>query len=420
MERLIKASEIRGTLCAPSSKSAMIRAVALSLLAHGKTFIKNPTYCTDALAALNIVCALGGEIMERSADYILIAGNPDFSKGSLNNLILNCGESGLCIRMFSPIAGLSDERIILEGEGTLKLRPVNMIEDITKLGAYCITNNGFPPVEIKGPISPGKYRINGSKSSQFLTGLMIALPLCDGDSEIYVDDLKSKPYLKMTLEMMQRFGVHCDFNDRLNRFFIQGNQRYKATEYAVEGDWSGAAFMLVAGAISGSITVTGLNINSNQADRVIVDVLKMAGASINVEADRVTVTQGELEAIEFNAEDCPDIVPPVVALAAHCKGKTILGGIERLRIKESNRLDALIKEFSKMGINIYIEKERLVIEGGKVKSAVIEPHGDHRIAMACAVCGLAGEGQIIIKNPECVAKSYPLFFQNLEKCMEER
>jgi len=420
MKRLIRASEIKGTVCAPPSKSAMIRAVVLSLLAHGKTVIKNPSYCNDAMVALNIACALGGKIVERNPDSIIIAGNPDFSKESLDNLTLNCGESGLCIRMFSSIAGLSNRRILLEGEGTLKLRPVNMIEELTKLGAYSITNNGFPPVVIKGPIFPGKYRINGSESSQFLTGLIIALPLCDGDSEIYVDNLKSKPYLKMTIEMMQKFGVDCSFNNSFDRFFIQGNQRYTATEYVVEGDWSGAAFMLVAGAISGSITVTGLNVNSNQADRIILDVLKKAGASIKVETDRLTVKKGELKAIEFDAEDCPDIVPPLVALSAHCKGKTILSGINRLRIKESNRLDALIKEFSRMGINIYMEKERLIIEGGRIKSAVVEPHGDHRIAMACAVCGLAAEGEIIIKNPECVAKSYPSFFKDIEQCMEER
>ncbi|HOL06160.1 MAG TPA: 3-phosphoshikimate 1-carboxyvinyltransferase [Syntrophorhabdaceae bacterium] len=420
MGKLIRPSKVNGIVSAPSSKSAMIRAVALSLLTDGITTIKNPSYCNDSLSALDIACALGARILEKNTEYIKIAGNQHFSKMPVKDFILNCGESGLCIRMFSPIVGLLDREITLKGEGTLSQRPVNMVEDLKRLGAYCVTNNGFPPVTIKGPISSGRYKINGSESSQFLTGLMIALPLCSGDSEIYVFDLKSKPYVKMTLEMMKIFGVDCSFNETLDRFFIKGDQRYRPAECILEGDWSGAAFMLVAGAIAGSITVTGLNIHSRQADRIILDVLEMAGASINVEADRITVTKHHLRAFELDAEDCPDVVPPAVALAAHCKGKTILSGIERLRIKESNRLDALIKEFSKMGIKIYMEKERLVIEGGRLKGAVIDPHNDHRIAMSCAVCGLAGEVDIVIENPECVAKSYPLFFQHLEQCLEER
>lgn len=419
MKRQKGSYEINGTICAPPSKSAMIRAVALSLLSEGKTIIKNPSYCTDALAALNIANSLGAEI-ERDSNTIVITGNPGLGKNSIKNSVLNCGESGLCIRMFSPIAALIDKEIILNGEGTLTKRPVAMVEELTKLGAYCSTEKGFPPILIKGPISSGKYSINGSESSQFLTGLIIALPLCDGDSEVCASDVKSRPYLKMTVDMMKEFGVDCRYNEAFDKFFIKGNQKYWAREYTVEGDWSGASFMLVAGAISGAITVTGLKMDSVQADKVILEILKMAGASLDIENEKITVTRGELRAFEFNAEDSPDIVPPLVALAAHCKGKTYIYGISRLRIKESNRLEALIKEFSKMGIKIGIEKKALIVEGGRLKNAMIDPHNDHRIAMACAVCGIGGRAEIIIKNPICVAKSYPSFFNDLAQCMEER
>ncbi len=419
MTRYINSSEINGTVCAPPSKSAMIRAVALCLLADGESIIKNPSHCTDSLAAMNIASLLGAGI-KRKGEFIAIDGNNGLKKKQIKETTLNCSESGLCMRMFTPIAGLLDREIVLDGEGTLVLRPMAMVEELVKLGASCTTNQGFPPVTIKGPISSGNYIISGSESSQFLTGLMIALPLCDGDSEIRVKDLKSRPYVRMTIEMMREFGVDCSYNEEFNRFFIKGNQRYKAKEYSVEGDWSGASFMLVAGAIAGAITVTGLKPHSAQADKGILDVLNMAGASLNVENGRITVTKGELKGFEFDAEDSPDIVPPVVALAAHCEGKTLIGGIGRLCFKESNRLNALVKEFSKMGIHIHVEKERLEIEGGGLTGAVIDPHRDHRIAMACAVCALTGDRGITIENPECVAKSYPSFFDDLESIMVKR
>lgn len=412
-------SKTNSTICAPPSKSAMIRAIALSLLSDGKTVIKNPSYCMDAVIGLNIARSLGADIV-RGNNYITIQGNQGLNKKPIKDSLLNCGESGLCIRMFSSIVALLDKEFVLNGEGTLALRPVGMVEELTKLGACCSTNNGFVPVTVKGPITSGKYTIDGSQSSQFLTGLMIALPLCSGDSEIYISNLKSRPYLKMTVEMLREFGVECGFNESLDMFYIKGNQRYKAREYTIEGDWSGAAFMLVAGAISGSVTVTGLNINSSQADKVILDILEMAGASLSIEEDSITVKKNRLNSFEFNAEDSPDIVPPAVALAAHCKGKTYISGIKRLRIKESNRLDALIKGFSRMGIKISVENETLIIEGGRLKDAMVDPYNDHRIAMACAVCGVTKEAEIIVKNPQCVFKSYPSFFYDLSRLVESR
>lgn len=421
MRKSIYSSAIKGIVCAPSSKSAMIRAVALALLAYGTTTIKNPSNCDDALTAMDMAETLGARIKKES-EVITIEGNPVLKERPIKDTFLHCGESGLCMRMFAPIAGLLNKEMVLQGEGTLSLRPMKMVEELVKLGALCSTDKGLPPITVRGPISSGNYRLNGALSSQFLTGVIMALPLCNGDSEIYVEDLKSKPYLKMTIEMMGDFGVDCEFNDTFDRFFIKGNQAYKGKELEIEGDWSGAAFMLVAGAIGGEITVKGLNTHSTQADKVILDALKMAGAEVETKGDMVTVKKNNLRAFSFNAEDSPDIVPPLAALAAHCNGKTFIAGIKRLSIKESNRLEALIKEFSKMGINIYIEKERLVIEGGRgnIKNEVVHSHNDHRIAMACAICGLSGKTGVTIEDAQCVSKSYPLFFEDLSLCMEEK
>jgi 3-phosphoshikimate 1-carboxyvinyltransferase len=219
---------------------------------------------------------------------------------------------------------------------------------------------------------------------------------------------------------MKRFGVEVLSEEDLSSLYIEGGQGYRATDYSVEGDWSGTSFMLVAGAIAGSITVYGLDMDSCQADKAIIDVLQKAGAMVAMDKDRIRVTKAELMAFEVFAEDSPDLVPPVVALAAHCRGKSVIHGIKRLRYKESNRVEALVAEFSKMGVAIKAFEDRLEIIGGRVRSSVIDPHNDHRIAMACAVAALRGEGDVMIQNHWCVSKSYPRFFYDLASCMEGR
>ena len=406
--------EVDGSIVAPASKSMMQRAVAAALLANGRSKITNPSFCEDSLAALEIIQALGAKV-ERNNSEIVIEGIGIEPRVN----ILNCSESGLCMRMFSAIAALSNRELILTGKPNLLARPVGMIEKpLEELGAVCKTNNGNPPVSIHGKLKGGHATVDGSESSQFLTGLLMALPVCEKDSELEVRELKSKPYVQMTLSLLEKFGIIIGCNKELSRFEIKGNQKYKPVSYEVEGDWSGAAFLLVAGAIAGRVKVRKLLKNSLQADKAIVEALKKTGALVTQGSKEITVQKDELLAFEFDATNCPDLFPPLVALACNCKGTSRITGVERLRHKESNRAEALKMEFGKLGAQIEIRGNQMLIAGVKLTGGKVDSHNDHRIAMACAIAGLNALDEVKIENYSCVSKSYPEFFKDLESLMK--
>jgi 3-phosphoshikimate 1-carboxyvinyltransferase len=293
-----------------------------------------------------------------------------------------------------------------------------MIEQpLRDLGVVCQTRDGLLPVSIQGPLQAGRTSVDASATSQFLTGLLMALPLCEGDSEIVVSELKSKPYIEMTLDLLAAFGVSIK-HDRFQRFFIQGAQEYTAVDYQVEGDWSGASCQLVAGAIAGKIRVKNLRHDSYQADVEILQALKRAGASVEIGDDYVDVSQGSLSGFEFDAMDCPDLFPALVALAAYCEGRSVIHGAQRLRVKESDRGQALLTEFRKMGASIELYSDRIEVLGGTLlDGGTVDSYNDHRIAMTCAVAGLGSRKGVTIEGAECVAKSYPGFFDDLEELM---
>ncbi len=407
MERYVDPSAIKGQLRAPSSKSMTQRAIAAALLANGESIIHNPSYCDDSLAAMSIAVGLGARV-EPLPDELDIQG-----AGILRESKLNCGESGLAIRMFSPIAALYPAEITLVGAHSLKKRPMFMIEEaLTQLGVLCNTSDGFLPLTIKGPIKGGKCVIDGSISSQLLTGLLMALPLADEDSEITVNNLRSKPYIDMTTQVLKAFGIELS-NSGYRLFHIPGNQKYVAREFSVEADWSGGAFLLVAGAINGQIIVRGLRSDSMQSDKTIIDALKKAGATIRIGENQVEVSKSDLMAFEFDATESPDLFPPLATLAAYCKGVSSIKGVSRLFHKESDRASTLKEEFGKMKIKIEIRDDNMYITGGQPHGAHVESHDDHRIAMATAVAALGAEGRIYIRDSQCVAKSYPGFFTDL-------
>jgi 3-phosphoshikimate 1-carboxyvinyltransferase len=217
----------------------------------------------------------------------------------------------------------------------------------------------------------------------------------------------------MTLHLLTQFGITIE-NQQFERFMIKGPQQYRAQTYNVEGDWSGAAFLLVAGAIAGSIRVENLNHGSYQADKVIVDVLNMTGAEVEVAQNYVEVGHKTLSGFEFDATDCPDLFPPLVALASYCEGKSVIFGAQRLKVKESDRGLALLREFTKMGASIQLYPDRIEVTGNALDGGVVESYNDHRIAMACAVAALQSKYGVTIQDAECVAKSYPEFFEDLK------
>jgi 3-phosphoshikimate 1-carboxyvinyltransferase len=358
---------------------------------------------------MGIIRQLGANIDEQ-ADQLVIKGgfNPKGQK-------LECGEAGLSLRMFSPIAALADQTMLMNGTGSLLKRPVQMITDaLNQFGCRCQSQDGFLPVWIKGPLKSGKSNIDGSISSQILTGLLMALPVIPGDSEITVTNLQSIPYIDMTIQLLKQFGISVN-QLGYEKFRIPGKQKYKPVTLAVEGDWSGAAFLLVSGALAGTVTVKGLQADSLQADRQILAALGFAGARVEVEPDSVTVTRNDLRAFDFDATNCPDLFPPLVALAAHCSGVSRIGGVGRLIHKESNRAKVLQEEFYKLGISIRVEGGNLYVTGPSLmKTGEVDSHGDHRIAMAAATVAMIARTPVNISGAECIAKSYPGFYQDLK------
>jgi 3-phosphoshikimate 1-carboxyvinyltransferase len=409
MERYVDPSAIKGKINAPSSKSMTQRAIAATLLADGQSIIHNPSYCDDSLAAMSIAVGLGAKV-EPQADELKITGSVILKEPKLN-----CGESGLAIRMFSPIAALYPVEIVMSGANSLKKRPMLMIEEaLHQLGVKCTSTQGFLPLTIQGPIVGGKCEIDGSVSSQLLTGLLMALPLATKDSVIKVNNLKSKPYIDMTIQILRSFGITIHKTD-YNLFQVPGNQKYIPHNYTVESDWSGGAFLLVAGALNGNLSISGLRSDSLQSDRSIVTALREAGAKMEIGEDLINISRSDLKQFEFDATESPDLFPPLVALASYCKGVSKIKGVSRLIYKESNRAMVLKQEFEKMNISIEINDDIMNVTGGRPQGAHVESHDDHRIAMAVAVAALGASGKVYIRDSQCVGKSYPGFFDDLRQ-----
>ncbi len=404
----VKSKSIEGRIKAPHSKSVFQRAVALSVLAPGLSSIDARSLCTDDIAALRAAKELGARV-DIEDQRIFIKGGK--RPGSCE---IDCGESGLCFRMFSAIASLFDVEITLLATGTLAMRPMGMIcGPLTALGALCKTTHGYPPVIVRGPVHGGKVEVDGSISSQFVTGLLIALPHCDQDSELVVTGLRSKPYVELTLSLLRRYGVRINADDDLEHLIIPGRQVYKPCEIEVEGDWSSASFMLVAGAIGGKASVRGLDPNSLQADRRILNALNDAGAKISVDDECVTAEKDALRAFNFDATDCPDLLPPLAVMALNCEGTSEIAGALRLMHKESDRARALTDVLRSIGGRVDVDQDIMRITKSALSGGRVDSHGDHRIAMTAAVAALIASGPVEILGDECVAKSYPDFFADL-------
>lgn len=402
----------------------MQRAVAAALLKKGESILRNPGHSNDDLAAINVIKALGASVEELADGSLRI-----FSEGVLPvKEGVNCGESGLGIRMFAPIIAMSRKSISIYGEGSLLTRPMDFFDEVLpSLGVEIHSNNGKLPLKIKGPIVPVNIEIDGSLSSQFLTGLLMAYSASYASGvSIKVKNLKSRPYIDLTLQVMKEFGLKLPVHQHYEEFFfppsttngIKSEQQQKAVDYTVEGDWSGVAFLLVAGAVAGSVEVLGIHNTSTQADKKIVDALLDAGADVEVSADKVIVRKKTLEGFSFNATDCPDLFPPLVALAAHCKGLTRIRGLKRLKHKESDRGVTLKEEFEKLSTQVDLQDDEMLVHGNGgifVKNHVLNSHHDHRIAMASAVACLKSDFEVQIRNAEAVNKSYPDFWDHLKK-----
>ncbi len=414
MKVTIFPSSVKGTIQAPASKSSMQRACAAALLTRGTTIIQSPGHSNDDKAAMDIIRRLGANI-ENEGDTIRVNSH---GIDAIEKEV-NCGESGLSIRMFTPLIALSGQEITVRGEGSLLTRPMDFFDTILpQLNVRIKSLDGKLPLVIQGPLQPATIEVDGSLSSQFLTGLLMAYAAADATNvSIKVNELKSKPYIDLTLDVMKQFGMKVPENKNYEEFiFHESNSSSPGTvTYRVEGDWSGGAFLLVAGAIAGPITVRGLDIASTQADKKIIDALMAANAGIAIDNKEIRLHPAKMNGFEFDATDCPDLFPPLVALAAYCKGKTTIKGVSRLAHKESNRALTLQDEFDKMGVTIHLAADNMIIEGGAaVKGADVHSNHDHRIAMACAVAALKADSEMVIDEAQAINKSYPDFYNDLK------
>jgi 3-phosphoshikimate 1-carboxyvinyltransferase len=411
----IYSSELKGEILSPRSKSSMQRACAAALLHQGMTEIIHPGKSNDDMAARDVITRLGAVIQE-SEGMLRIE-----SKGvhPLSPQV-HCGESGLGIRMFTPIASLSDQPLEVTGSGSLVTRPMDFFDEIfPQLGIDIQSNGGRLPLHIQGPLRPADITVDGSLSSQFLTGLLMAFSAAGAEHvTIRVEGLKSRPYIDLTLSVMRAFGMNVPEVTADDRFIFHTSNKVPdgTIRYAVEGDWSGAAFLIVAGALAGDISIAGLQQDSVQGDRAILDALKAAGGQFSWSNGCLEVKRSALRAFQFDATECPDLFPPLAALAALANGVSEIRGVSRLAHKESDRGVTLRDEFGKLGINIHLDGDLMRIEGGNVHGAPVHSRHDHRIAMALAVAGLrAVSGVTEIAEAEAIRKSYPDFFEDIRR-----
>lgn len=388
----------------------MQRALAFALLAKGQTLLSNVSWSDDCVAASNIITQLGAKVKQLSAKQLLIDSD---GLAPLSSDI-RCGESGLALRLFAMLAALCNQKMTMQGRGSLLKRPIDFFEkNLPLFGVEARTANGYLPMSLNGELLHADVQLSGAEGSQYITGLLVALSQVSGRSRIRVQNLTSRPYIDLTISMMRDFGVHIA-EPAPNEFIIEGIQTFRAQPYSVEGDWSGAAFWLVAGALNGSITVKGLDDNSVQGDKAILEALKQAGAHITTTPEGLLVQKNKLKGFAFDATHCPDLFPPLAALAIHCEGVTEITGIERLTHKESNRALTIREEFSKLGADIHLENNKMYIRGGiKPTSRVkVSSRNDHRIAMGLAI---AARGIMLeMTEAEAVTKSYPNFFEDLQ------
>jgi 3-phosphoshikimate 1-carboxyvinyltransferase len=413
MKATVYPSAVSGILQAPASKSSMQRACAAALLHRGETQLLNPGHSNDDLAAIDVIGKLGATVSMQPDHSMLIR-----SEGirPLHQHIL-CGESGLGIRMFTPIAALSSLPLTISGSGSLLTRPMDFFDQIfPQLGVTIHSNQGKLPLEIQGPLRPASITVDGSLSSQFLTGLLMAFGAAVTREEIItVDNLASTPYIDLTIDVMRHFGREVEH--QAHRYFHVRPAAQAPPHhiiYTVEGDWSSVSFLLVAGAIAGSVRINGIHKASSQADKALLHALRDCGAALSIGDDYVEVAYDRLDAFQFDATHCPDLFPPLVALAACCAGTTLVKGISRLAHKESNRALTLQQEFTKLGVDIQLSGDDMLITGSSLlQGATVHSHHDHRIAMACAVAALRANQSVEIEVAEAINKSYPDFYRHL-------
>lgn len=401
-------SSLKGSVSVPPSKSDVHRAIICAALAKGRSVISPVAFSQDILATLDCIKALGAEVAV-GEDSVTVDGTHTFEKEGAE---LFCRESGSTLRFMIPVAAAGGVASRFTGAGRLPQRPLGVYTKLLPAhGVSCKTEGGLP-FETGGRLTPGVFELPGDISSQFVTGLLFALPLLDGSSEIRLTSpLQSRGYVDMTLDVMRRFGVSVEQSD--SGFLVSGPQSYTPCAYETEGDWSQAAFFLAGAAIGGDVTVTGLRLDSRQGDKEIAALLGRFGASVETAPDGVRCKAAGLSGIEIDASQIPDLVPVLSVCGAFAKGETRIYGAERVRLKESDRLAAMKNALSACGADIEETPDGLLIRGREsIPGGCADGCNDHRVVMSMAIAALKSENGITVSDRESITKSYDAFFED--------
>lgn len=408
-----KTDKLSGEIKIPASKSHTIRAIIFASLASGNSKIINPLYSDDTRAAINACQALGAKITEKE-NLILVSGfgaKPKDPEKKLNML-----NSGTSLNMLTSISALSDFKVFLDGDSSLRKRPVQpLLDALENLGAYAksVDSNGCPPVEIQGHLKGGETEID-CKSSQYVSSLLIACPLLNNDTILHIKNLCEIPYIEMTLKWLDELGIKYE-NKNLEFFKIYGGQQYNSFEKSIPADWSSAAFPICAAAITNSnILLKNLDINDSQGDKKIIEYLKQMGADIKIEGKGIRVRGKELQGMEVDLNETPDLLPVMAVVGCFAKEETKLNNIAHARIKETDRIKVIHDELKKMNADITENKDGLVIKNKPLKSAKLSGHKDHRVVMALSLAGMIADGKTSIDTAESVSVTYPDYFESMK------
>jgi len=413
-------STLEGTIEAPPSKSITHRAFIAATLSPGLSIIRKPLICDDTLATIDACRMLGARIRRKERDIFEVHG---CSKILTPDDVINCRDSASTMRFLTPICGLTDGISVLTGGKSLRSRPMGpLLDALRQLGVQCYSTrgDGYPPIIVFGGGIEGEETcMAGDVSSQFVSGLLFATPMAQNDTEIkMLTPLESKPYVGITIDILRSHGIEVEVDPEYKRFHVPCGQIYTPSSHMVEGDYSSAAFLLAAASITDSkIRVRNLREDSLQGDRVIVDLLRRIGVEIKQGKDFIEVRgrNGSLQPFNVDLRDNPDLVPVCTALAFFARGESSIHGIRRLRFKESDRIAALLNEFTKMNGKIHVSNNTIKVRGGeKLRGAELNSHGDHRIAMACIISALGAKGISVIRGVECINKSYPNFLRDMK------
>ncbi|AKG91876.1 3-phosphoshikimate 1-carboxyvinyltransferase [Geoglobus ahangari] len=401
MDVRISKSEVKGELVAPPSKSYTHRAFFASALSK-KSVVKNPLISDDTLSTLWSCIGMGARV-SRKAGNLYFRGTEEIRPG-----YYYAGNSGTTLRILISLLSLSERASLVDGDESLRKRPnLELAEALMKLGAKISGGDRFTaPLSVRGPIRGGVVRIAAS-SSQFVTSLLFALPLLDEESTVIVEETKSRPYIDVTLDVLERSGMKVEADGK--EYHIHPSE-FDLREFQVPPDFSSLSYIVSAGVIAGEVKVNGV-VDSRQGDKVFLDVVREMGGEVSWKGDVVVARKSELEGIEFDARDTPDLVPTIAVLAALAKGETRIRNAEHLRIKETDRIRTVVENLKRLGVDARETRDGMIIRGGRIEPGTIDSFGDHRIAMAFSLLGLVGE--VVIRDAECVGISYPSFFRDL-------